>query len=215
MLPVKRLKLLFTLSVFSLFLLGCNTYVDAGKATKSKTEGYKQYSNKTINVAVLTPDRWRTRVSIGGEYVMTSADAKREENRRPAIYISSSAVDFLSKTGVESSMDGTSEAYKNSRLPLSTTLEAFKENRLAFLTEKNIGPKLRVSTKRSRLAKHDAYEISYSYKVKELPQRLMVQETFTLVNGKVYRVIYYADEDVYSKYLKELQVVKSSYRILK
>jgi hypothetical protein len=88
--------------------------------------------------------------------VMTSPDEKREETRRPAIYISSSPIDFLSKTGAESSIDGTSEAYKNSRLPLSTTLEAFKENRLAFITEKNIGPKLRVSTKKSRLAKHDA-----------------------------------------------------------
>ena len=112
-------------------------------------------------------------------------------------------------------MDGTSEAYKKSRLPLSTTLEAFKQNRLAFITEKNIGPKLRVSVKKSTLAKHDAYEISYSSKVKELPQRLMTQETFTLVDGKVYRIIYYADEDVYDKFLKELQVVKSSYRILK
>ena len=96
-----------------------------------------------------------------------------------------------------------------------TTLEAFKKNRLAFITEKDIGPKLRVSTKKSRLANHDAYEISYSYKVKELPQRLMVQETFTLVNGKVYRVVYYADANVYNKYLKELQTVKNSYRILK
>jgi hypothetical protein len=166
-------------------------------------------------VVVLTPDGWRTRVNIGGEYVMTSPDEKREETRRPAIYISSSPIDFLSKTGAESSIDGTSEAYKNSRLPLSTTLEAFKENRLAFITEKNIGPKLRVSTKKSRLAKHDAYEISYSYKAKDLPQRLMVQETFTLVDAKVYRIIYYADADVHDKYLKELQVVRSSYRILK
>ena len=198
-----------------MLLLGCNTYVDSGKATKSSVAGYKQYSNKTINVTVLTPDGWGTLVNIGGEYVMTSPDPKRAENRRPAITISSSPVDALGKTGVKSSMDGTSEAYKNSRLPRSITLEAFKNNKLAFLTEKNIGPKLRVSTKKSTLANHDAYEISYSYKVKELPQRLMVQETFTLVNGRVYRVIYYADEDVYNKFLKELQVVKSSYRILK
>ena len=68
---------------------------------------------------------------------------------------------------------------------------------------------------KSRLANRDAYEISYSYKIKELPQRLMTQETFTLVKGRVYRVIYYAEEDLYSQYLKELQVVKNSYRILK
>ena len=212
---MKNVRLLLTLSVFSMLLSGCNTYVDSGKATKSSVAGYKQYSNKTINIAILTPEGWNTRVNIGGEYVMTSPDPQRAENRRPSIYISSSPVDSLSKTGAASSMDGTSEAYKKSRLPLSITLEEFKKNRLAFLTEENIGPKLRVSVKKSSLANHDAYEISYSYKVKELPQRLMVQETFTLLDGKVYRIIYYADEDVYYKYIKEMKVVKSSYRILK
>ena len=211
---MKNLKLLFSLPIFAILLTGCNTYVDSGKVMKSSTAGYKQYSNKTINVSVLTPDGWNTRVNIGGEYVMASPDPKRAETRRPAIYISSSPIDSLSKTGAPSSIDGTSEAYKKSRLPLSTTLEAFKNNRLAFLTEENIGPKLRVSAKKSRLANHDAYEISYSYKAKELPQRLMAQETFTLVDGKAYRLIYHADEDVYSKFLKELQVVKGSYRIL-
>ena len=211
----KYLKLLSVLSISSLLLLGCNTYVDSGKVSKSVVAGYTQYSNKTINAEVLTPDGWSTQVTAGGEYVMTSPDAKRTQERRPAIAISSSPVNTLSKTGAASSMDGTSEAYKNARLPSSITLEAFKNNRLAFLTEENMGPKLRVSTKKSRLAKHDAYEISYSYKVKELPQRLMFQETFTLVEGKVYRVTYYADEDVYANYLKELQVVKSSYRISK
>ena len=212
---MKNIKFLLGLSVFSMLLSGCNTYVDSGKATKSSVAGYKQYHNKTINVAVLTPDGWATRVNIGGEYVMTSPDLKRAENRRPSIYISSSPVDALTKTGAASSIDGTSEAYKKSRLPLSITLEEFKKNRLAFLTEENIGPQLRVSVKKSFLANHDAYEISYSYKVKELPQRLMTQETFTLVNGRVYRLNYYADEDVYSKFMKELKIVKSSYRILK
>ena len=205
----------FFVSIFSLLLSGCNIYVDTGKVSKSNIEGYKQYSNKTINVAVLTPARWSTRVSIGGEYVMTAPDVKREESRKSTITINSSAINHFAKTGVEFSMDGTSESYKNSRLPLSTTLEGFKKNRLAFITEKDIGPKLRVSTKKSRLANHDAYEISYSYKVKELPQRLMVQETFTLVNGKVYRLVYYSDADSYNKHLKELQMVKRSYRILK
>ena len=186
------MKFLFALSVSSLLLVGCNTYIDAGKVTASVAAGYKQYSNKTINVSVLTPKGWSSRVNIGGEYVMTAPDAKREESRRPAIYISSSVVDSH-----------------------FVTLEEFKNNRLVFLTEKNIGPKLRVSTKKSRLAEHDAYEISYSYKVKELSQRLMTQETFTLVNRRVYRLTYYADAEVYDKYLKELQVVKSSYRILK
>ncbi len=193
---MKYLKLLLSLSVFSLLLSGCNIYVDSGKVTKSATAGYKQYHNKTINVSVLTPNGWGTSVSIGGAYVMISPDPKRSETRRPSIYISSSSVEFLG-------------------LPPSTTLEEYKRTQLAFLTEENIGPKLRVSVKKSRLAKHDAYEISYSFKAKELPQRLMVQETFTLVDGRVYRLTYYADEDVYSKFLKELQVVKGSYRILK
>ena len=199
----------------SLLFLGCNTYTDSGKVSKSTVAGYAQYNNKTINAEVLSPNAWSTQVTAGGEYVMTSTDTKRKQERRPSIVIGSSPVDTLSKTGVASSIDASSEAYKNSRLAPSITLEAFKSNRLAFLTEENIGPKLRVSTKKSSLAKHDAYEISYSYKVKELAQRLMVQETFTLVDGKMYRIIYYADEDAYDDYLKELQVVKNSYRILK
>lgn len=212
---MKYLKLLFSLSIFTILLTGCNIYVDSGKVTKSSTTGYKQYTNKTINVSVLTPNGWGTSVSIGGEYAMISPDPKRPERRRPVIYVSSSPVDSLPITGAPTSMDGTSEVYRKSRLPLSTTLEAFKNNRLAFITEENIGPKLRVSTKKSRLANHDAYEITYSYKAKELPQRLMVQETFTLVDSKVYRLTYYADKDVYSKFLKELQVIKGSYRILR
>ena len=211
---MKNVIFLLILSLFSILFLGCNTYVDSGKATKSSLAGYQQYSNKTINVAVLTPDGWATRVSIGGEYMMTSSDPKRTENRRSSIIISSSPVEALSKTGAASSIDGSSEAYKKSRLPLSTTLEAFKNNRLAFLTEKNIGPKLRVSSKKSRLANHDAYEILYSYKVKGISQRQKVQETFTLLSSKVYRIIYYADEDVYDDYLKVLEVLKKSYRIL-
>jgi len=208
-------KILFATSLLAMFFSGCNTYADSGKATKSSMAGYKQYTNKTINVSVLVPEGWTTRVNVGGEFVMTSPAAALVENRRPSITISSSPMNALSKMGVPSSIDGTAEAYKNSRLPLSTTLEAFKNNRLAFLTEKNVGPQFRKSVKKSKLAGYDAYEISFSYKIKEFPQRLMVQETFTLVNGKVYRVLYYADEDVYSKYLNELQTVKKSYRILK
>ena len=211
---MQYLKHLLSLSILSLLLSGCNIYVDAGKVAKSTTEGYKQYHNKTINISVLTPERWATSVSIGGEYTMVSPDAKRPTTRRPSISISSSPVDALAKTGAPLSMDGSYEVYKKSRLPRSTTLEAFKNNRLAFLTEKNIGPELRVSVKKSRLAKHDAYEILYSSKGKEFAHRFMVQETFTLVEGRVYRLIYYADEDRYPKFLKELEVVKDSYRIL-
>ena len=68
----------FFVAIFALLLSGCNIYVDSGKVSKSNIEGYKQYSNKTINVAVLTPAGWRTRVSIGGEYVMTAPDTKKK-----------------------------------------------------------------------------------------------------------------------------------------
>lgn len=143
---------------------------------------------------VLTPKGWESKVTMGGEYVMTAPDPKR-----PQILISSSPIKHLMG-------DGTSK---------STTLEIYKKHRLAFITEENIGPELHVSVKKSSLANHNTYEIFYSYLVRGNSQRTFVQETFTLVDGKIYQIQYYAYEDVYSKYLKELQVVKSSFRILR
>ena len=50
---------------------------------------------------------------------MIAPDAKKEEGRKSTITINSSAINHFAKAGVEFSMDGTSESYKNSRLPLS------------------------------------------------------------------------------------------------
>jgi len=210
-----NLRLSSALLITSFLLLGCNTYEDVGKVSKSVVSGYSQYSNKTINMEVLTPKGWGTEVTIGGEYIMTPPNAKKTKERKLSIAISSFYVNTISKVNIKSPIAASSEDSKNSMLASSTTLEDFKNNRLAFLTEENIGPQLSVSTRKTRLAKHDAYEISYSYKVKEITQRLMFQETFTLVDGKVYRIIYYSYKDRYKDYLKKLQVIKSSYRILK
>ena len=188
---MKTMKLLLALSLISIVISGC--LVDNGRIAKSSTAGYDQYKNKTINVSVLTPKGWNTEVTMGGEYVITAPDPKR-----PQILIMSSPVEHL--------MNGASK---------SITLEAYKRDRLAFITEKNIGPELRVSTKKSSLANHNAYEISYSYLVKGDSQRTLVQETFTLIDGKIYQIQYYVKEDIFAKYQKELQVIKSSYRILR
>ena len=37
---------------------------------KNDTTGYDLYVNNTINVSVLTPKDWKTKVNIGGEYTI-------------------------------------------------------------------------------------------------------------------------------------------------
>ena len=58
-----------------------------------------------------------------------------------------------------------------------------------------MGLQFEVSTRKSTLAGHDAYEMLYSYLPAGLDKKKVVQETFTLVEGRVYRFWYYANEE--------------------
>ena len=95
-----------------------------------------------------------------------------------------------------------------------TTFEEYKKYRAAKITEENIGPQLSVSINKTLLSAQDAYKIFYSYLPTGMDKKLFVQETFTQVKGKVYRIWYYANEETYSKYQNELQLIKNSYHIL-
>ena len=125
---------------------------------------------------------------------MSPPDSKGE-----SIAVASSTVEWLMGEGT----------------PKSTTLEEYKKFRRPQINEKDIGPHLSVSVKKTTLAGHDAYEILYSMKPKGETQYYATQETFTVVEGKVYRLYYGGPKNVFDKHLNELKVVKNSYKILK
>jgi len=176
---------------FSITLSGC--YVDNGELLESNTNGYGHYTNKTINVSVLTPLNWQTSVSIGGEYVMNAPDSDNI-----SILIASTSVTLLMG-------DIASD---------STTLDEFKTYRASQINEKEIGPKLNISINKSTLSSYPAYEMIYTYLPEGMNKKIYVRETSTLVKGKVYRIWYYAQENTYQKYEKEYHMVKNSYSIL-
>ncbi len=191
---MKIFNLLAVIFAFAVTLPGCNFVSDYGYTRNSDTSGYLQYTNKTLNVSVLMPESWKSKVTIGGEFMMMPHHSKGE-----SITVASSTIEWLMGEGT----------------PVSTTLEEYKVFRRSFINEKNIGPKLTVSVKKTMLAGHDAYEILYSMLPEGQAQYLVFKETFTVVDGRVYKLYYGASKNVFDKYLKELKVVKNSYRILK
>lgn len=191
---MKTFNLLTIIFAFALTLTGCNFVSDYGYTRNSDTPGYLQYTNKTLNVSVLTPESWKSEVTIGGQYVMMPPGSNEAD-----ISVASSTVEWLMGEGT----------------PKSTTLEEYRKHRLPQINEKNIGPKLTVSVRKTMLAGHDAYEILYSMLPEGQTQYIVYQETFTVVDGMVYRLYYGTTKDIYNKYLNELEVVKNSYRILK
>jgi len=188
------LKQIFILLFFSSSLSGC--YVDNGHTLEENTQGYDLYQNNTINVSVLTPQNWKTHVTSGGVYVIRPPDSSDIE-----FYISSSPVKHL----------------MNKKASESITLEAFKNFKVSQMNEKNYGSQLTFSINKSELSKQKAYELFYTF-FSSLPEetnkKIFVQETFTLVKERVYRIEYYANKNTYSKYQKELKVIKDSYSIL-
>jgi len=191
---MKFFNLLAVNFAFAVTLSGCNFVSDYGNTKESDTAGYLIHTNKTLNVSVLTPESWESKVNIGGQFVMRPPNSKGE-----SISVGSSTVEWLMGEGT----------------PKSTTLEEYKVFRRSFINEENIGPKLTVSVKKTTLAGHDAYEILYSMQPKGETQYYVFQETFTVVEGRVYRLEYGATKDVFNKHLNELEIVKNSYRILK
>jgi len=187
---MKSLKFLFAALALSVALNGC--YVDRGKVSESGIGGYQQYTNKTINVSVLSPDGWDTEVTIGGEYVVTNPG-------KAQIIIASSELEWL--MGKDN--------------PTATGLQGFIEYRSSQLIPENIGPEFSISGIKSKLAGQDAYQFEYSYRPEGSQEMQFVKEVFTVVNGKMYKLQYYAAEDAYQKYLEQARVMQGSYKILK
>ncbi len=189
---MKILEFLLPSLLLPLVLSGC--YVDSGRTSRGDIEGYDRYSNKTINVSLLTPTGWDREVTIGGVYVVTQPAPNGGQ-----IYVTSrSFEDFM---GDEvSGLDD---------------LEACKELRWSEITDEEIGPKLDRSISESSLAGSDAYEIRYSYLPQGEQESWFVRETLTVVDGKVYRIESYTSDDADLEFQKAVEVMTSSYRLLK
>lgn len=186
---MKTLRLLSISLLLPLVLAGC--YVDSGRTAKSDTEGYEQYTNKTINVSLLTPKGWESEVGIGGVYTLTMPGSDGGQ-----IYVMSSPAGHLIEEGT------------------SATLEEYKKFRLSQMTEEYIGPELDVSTSKSSLAGNDAYETRYSYKPEGDNRKWFVREVFTVADGKVYQIQSYARGNVAPEFHTTFDTMKDSYRIL-
>ena len=191
---MNTLKYIFILLIITSSLSGC--YVDNGHIQKGSIQGYDLYQNNSINISVLTPQNWETQVTTGGEYIM-----------RPP---NSSDIEFsISSSPVKQLM--------NKKTSESITLEIFKNFKVSQMNEKNYGSRLNFSINKSELSKQKAYEIFYTF-FSSLPEetnkKIFVQETFTLLKGRVYRIEYYANKNTYSNYQKELKIIKDSYSIL-
>lgn len=186
---MKISKLLLITFVITVFLNGC--YVDRGEITQSEIDGYQQYTNKTINVSVLSPEGWDAEVSIAGEYVVTRPG-------KAQVIIASSSLERL--MGEDN--------------PAATSLQGFVEYRSSQLIPENIGPEFIISGKKSKLAGEDAYQFEYSYRPEDVSQMQFVKEVFTVVNGRMYKLQYYAHEETYQQFLEQALVMQGSYKIL-
>ena len=189
---MRILQFLLPFLFASLVLFGC--YVDSGRKSRSEIDGYDRYSNKTINVSLLTPTGWDAEVNIGGVYVVTPPAPSGGQ-----IYVMSSSVERL--MGEEASE--------------SADLEAYREYMWSQITEEEVGPGLDRSIGKSSLAGNDAYEIRYSFEPETDPARWFVWEVFTLVDGKVYRIRTYSTEKADPEFQKTVETMMASYRILR
>ncbi|MCF6311497.1 MAG: DUF1795 domain-containing protein [Verrucomicrobiales bacterium] len=174
-------------------LLLTSCYVDSGKTSKSSTPGYQVHENKTLNVSVLTPDKWKSEVTTGGYLAMSSPDKKRAQilvMRRPI-------QDMMNGKGDEKS-----------------TLEDYKKYRISQMTEDVIGSELKHTTTKSTLAGQPAYQTQYSYKPKDKPT-MHTREIYSVIGGKVYQIQLYYPAPFSEELEKTFKVVKDSYKLLK
>lgn len=180
------------LSAFAIATMLTACYVDQGELSPSGIDGYEKYTNKTINVSVLTPNGWRSETTMGGEYVVTNPG-------KAQIIIASLPLEQL--MGKDN--------------PEATGLKGFVEYRSAQLTPENVGSEFNISSKEGKLAGYDAHQFEYSYQPEGSPQKQFVKEIFTVVNGKMYKLQYYAPENTYQRFLLQAGVMQGSYEILK
>ncbi|MEA3292490.1 MAG: hypothetical protein U9Q71_09355, partial [Pseudomonadota bacterium] len=164
------------------------------RTAKSDTEGYDQYTNKTLNVSLLTPKGWESSVGIGGVYTLTMPGSDGAQ-----IYVMSSPVEHLMGEGAS---------------PSTTRLEEYKKFRLSQMTEEYIGPELEFSTQKSSLSGNDAYETRYAYKPEGDSRKWFVREVFTVADGKVYQIQSYARGNVAPEFQNTFETMIDSYRIL-
>ena len=187
------LRLLSTISL--VFLLNaCNLVSDYGNQLPSDTQGYITYTNKTLGISILAPENWKREMTIGGNYNMSP----EEGNDYDGISVSSSDISRL--------FEG--------KLPRDVSLDDFHAQAMkSWYDRKSIGPEFEVSSRKTTLSGYPAWEVTYSY-TPENSDRRTATERFTLHNGKVYFLRWYARTSHKNRYRREFETIRDSYRIL-
>ena len=157
---MRKTYLLLTSLLIALTLSSCNLVSDYGRTSDSDVKGYLEYTNKTLNISVLTPVGWKTRVTIGGEYTMRPDDSHYD-----GISVAQSNI----------------ERMLGKKASKTTTLKEYHLFRLSQINEEMIGPEPTVSEKKTSLSGHDAYEIYYTSLPEGETQKLFAKETYTLI----------------------------------
>jgi hypothetical protein len=164
-----------------------------GNTKKSETIGYLKYTNKLLKYSTLIPEEWMGEMTIGGSYQIIP-----DKENKVCIAFSSSKFNHYS-------------AFENKP---NLKLEEYKTYRLSQITEDEIGPKLEYTIKETILSGIKAYKLEYTYVPVATNTKLYQIEIFTISNGRIFTLTYYANIDNYKNYLKEFTVIKNNYKIL-
>ena len=164
-----------------------------GKTIKTDTISYLKYTNKHLRYSALVPEKWIGEMSIGGSYNVIP-----DSGNTASISFRSSKFEQFS--GIENNE--------------SLNLEILKDYFLSISTEDQIGPEFELSINETQLSGQKAYKLEYTYVPKSLNKKLYQIQIFTINEGRVFSVFYYANIDNYEDYLNEFIVVTNSYKIL-
>lgn len=191
---MKNSLFIFATAILSLFLNSC--YSDAGRTSESDEPGFKQYKNNTIGASVLSPEGWKSEVTSGGVYTLTSPES---EERGMQIYVMSRAIkDRMNQTA----------------LP-NAGLEDYKKYTLSQTNEETTGAKFKRSIKKSTLSGLPAYEMNFAYTPTDGSGRMFVRSLFTFAHGKIYHLEYYSKQLDDPEWEAVFKKMRESYQIFR
>ena len=180
--------------IFVFFSLNSCLVTNHGNTKKSETAGYLKYTNKHLRYSALIPEGWIGKMSIGGSYNVIP----NSKNTASITFRSSKFEQFSSIENRE-----------------NLNLETLKNYFLSITTEEQIGPEFESNIKETTLSGQKAYRLEYTYVPKSLNKKLYQVKIFTINNGRVFSIYYYANIDNYKTYQKEFEVALNTYKILK
>lgn len=187
---MRRLALL----LFLASMLGaCNLVSDYGRTSPGDRKGYLTYINHTLGVTFLVPQGWNNRMDNGGNYNMVPLQGGGDS--------------FSARTSPLRDLFA-------GDLPENASLDQVHERMLErWYRPSDIGPDFEISSRKSTLSGKPAWEITYAYTPEGMDRR-WVKMIFTLDQGRVYMLRWYARKATKDRYAREYNVVRNAYTIL-